>query len=104
MFGTATPLLSASRITSESIQRLVVLVAAISTVVRETDARASFLAIDFIFSSISRGSTVSRTQYSSTSSGLEAHSSSILLASISIFCISSSSGQRSCDTYLRDSL
>ena len=46
VFGTATPFLSARRITRESIHLLVVLVDATSTVVSETEANASFLAIE----------------------------------------------------------
>ena len=62
VLGTANPLRSAMRITSESIQRLVVLVAAMSTVVSETEARASLRATDCSLSRISSGRTVSRTQ------------------------------------------
>ena len=98
------PSLSASLMTRESIHWLVVPLAAVSTAVRDTEANASFRATAFRCPSMSSGRCVSLTQYSITTSGLEAHSSSILLASTSSFCISSSSGQRSCETYLRDSL
>ena len=79
--------LSASLITNESIHWLVVPFEAISTGVSETDARASFLAIDLSRSSMSSGRWVSIIQYSITTSGLSAHSSSILLASTSSFLL-----------------
>ena len=47
---------------------------------------------------ISNGSSASLTQYAITSSGRFAHSSSIFEESISIFCLSSSSGNNRAET------
>ena len=104
MSGTPTDVRSASLITRESISCDVVPLALVSNVTFATAATASLRLNAWILCIISNGNSASLRQYSTTSSGRFAHSSSILEASISIFCISSLSGNNSLETNFRVSL
>ena len=97
--GTATFSRSANRIISESTNWLELPLAAVSKLTLATAAVASFRLTACNSSSISNGNSASRIQYSITTSGLAAHSSSILEASTSILCRSESSGNNNLATY-----
>ena len=79
--------------TNESINWLVLPFAAVSKGTFATEATASLRLTAWIACKMSNGNSASLTQYSMTSSGRVAHSWSMLDASTSILCLSSSSGK-----------
>ena len=85
----------------ESTNWLELPLAAVSKLTLATAAVASLRRIACNSSKISRGSSASRIQYSITTSGRAAHSSSIFEASTSILWRSSSSGNSNLATYDR---